>query len=324
MRGLYWADGPLACVSGDSDVAIMPWNLRLLSLLPALTLARRRSVATVLWGHGYSKRETKSRRALRDSLSRRSDAVVFYSHREAARYLGRNPRPERVFVAPNALDQAPIRRARDQWLATPHALEAFRTRERLAGSVVLFVSRLERDNRVDLLLAAGAELLHRGRELTIVIVGDGPVREELQRFSQELGITDRVRFAGAIYDEAELAPWFITASVFCYPRNIGLSLLHSFGYGVPVVTSDDLGAQNPEIEALRDGHTGLLYKDGDVSSMARQVARILDDRALATYMSLECLRAAHELYSLHRMVDGFVAAIEYVAATSRRAAGGPR
>ena len=45
---------------------------------------------------------------------------------------------------------------------------------------------------------------------------------------------DLVGDLGSIYDEIELAPWFLTADAFVYPENIGLSILHAFGYGLPV------------------------------------------------------------------------------------------
>jgi glycosyltransferase involved in cell wall biosynthesis len=95
--------------------------------------------------------------------------------------------------------------------------------------------------------------------------------------------------------------------------NIGLSLLHAFGYGLPVVTSDHVKAHNPEIEAFDDGFNGLYYRDGDVESLSQSLERVLIDKPLANKLSDNAKRTVSEKYNLFRMVDGMEAAIRYCA-----------
>ena len=63
-----------------------------------------------------------------------------------------------------------------------------------------------------------------------------PELPALQSIAEELDVEQYVRWLGSIYDEAQLAPWFLTADAFVYPGAIGLSVLHAMGYGLPVVT----------------------------------------------------------------------------------------
>lgn len=93
-------------------------------------------------------------------------------------------------------------------------------------------------------------------------------------------------------------------------ENIGLSLLHAFGYGLPVVTSDRLDAQNPEIEALRPSQNGLLYRHGDFKALAESLRELLTNEALRNALSKEAQRTVTEDFSLERMVDGFDKAIQ--------------
>lgn len=308
-------------LSGPSqaDVLLAGWNTRSILLLPALLRARRRGVGTVVWGHGFSKAEGTGRRGLRDRVARHADAVVFYNHAAAAAFRERNPDHEGVFVAPNSLDQTEIQRVRDDWLGRPDELAAFRAEHRLGVSpaddpVALFVSRLHKENRADLLLRAAAQI----EGLTVVIIGTGPDRPRLESLASELGIAERVRFPGAIYGEDAIAPWFLSSSVFVYPVNIGLSAMHALGYGLPVVTSDHIAGHNPEIEAVEHGVNGLLYADGSVDAMAGAIRSITGDDAERTAMSVAARRTVLERFNVPKMVDGLEAAIRHAAGRAGR------
>jgi glycosyltransferase involved in cell wall biosynthesis len=292
-----------------ADVLVAGWNTRSALLPPALVRARAAGVGTVLWGHGYSKSEGTGRRGLRDRFASLADAVVFYNHGAAEAFRARNPRHRGVFVAINSLDQDEIQRAREDWLGRPGELASFRTEHRLHGPTALFVSRLLEENRVDLLLRATATV----QGLTTVIIGKGPDRERLETLARELGIADRVRFPGAIYGEDAIAPWFLSADVFVYPVNIGLSIMHAMGYALPVVTSDHLAGHNPEIEALEPGVNGLLYRDADLDAMADAIRAIVNDPPRRDAMGEAARRTVLERFNIPRMVDGLEAAIRHAA-----------
>ena len=293
------------------DVLMLGWDLHYLSLVPALLRAKAAGVKTILWGHGYSKRESPRRRALRLRVGKMATATLFYNRSAAEAAIGQGLERERVFVALNSLDQAPISAARSKWMDDPARLEAFRRENSLTGPTVLFCSRLERANRVELLLRAVALLKDEILDLTAVIIGSGEHLMELQELAAALHIAPRVRFLGAIYDEDKLAPWFCSAFCFCYPANIGLSILHAMGYGLPAVTSNRRKAQNPEIEALREGENGLLFRDGDPAALADALRRLHADESLRQRLSAEALRTVREQFTLSRMVDGMMAAVRF-------------
>lgn len=314
-RKVRWHRAQWWSVSGrEADVVVLSWDLHYASLLPALLRARIHGVGTLLWGHGYSKHEAAWRRWARQRVGRLATAVIFYNHTVAQQHIDAGWDPSRVFVALNSLDQRPIEQARQHWLERPAELEAFRRENQLGdGPLILFVSRLDPANRVDLLLSAAAGLRQQWPGLRIVIIGKGEDEPRLRKLARSLGLEDITVFPGAVYDEHQLAPWFLAADVFCYPANIGLSLLHAFGYGLPVVTSNRIAAQNPEVEALRDGENGLMYQDRDVPSLQAALARLLSDDQLRRGMSESALRTVREQFTLARMVDGFEAAIRYCA-----------
>ena len=248
-----------AARSHDVDVLVLSWGSRYLSLLPALNAARRNRIPTVLWGHGYSKSESRLKRLVRDLFARPATCLMFYDHRTADRAIGDGWPADRVYVAPNAIDLTPVEEATAAWTADPSRLANFRAEYALDGlEPIVFVSRLLPENRVDLLVEAVARLAPRRRELVAILVGDGPERGPLEELAERRGVAGQVRFLGAIFDENQLAPWDALEQALRLPSAIGLSLLHAFGYGLPAVTSADIAAQNPEIVALEDGVNGRL------------------------------------------------------------------
>ncbi len=297
----------------SNDVLLLSWDLHYASLIPALLRARLKGIGTVLWGHGYSKRDSYWRRWLRLKSARFSDAVLFYNKRTAQNYIQAGLNPSRVYVALNSLDQYPIEASQKLWLSNPKMLSAFRHEHALEhGPNILFVSRLDPANRLDLLVRATLKLTNTFPKLKIIIIGKGgQERDKLQALAKQLGVNKHVIFLGAIYDEENLAPWFLSSDVFCYPANIGLSLLHAFGYGLPVITSDDIDAQNPEIEALQDGVNGLLYSAGDADDLALMLHRILNDKRLRSNMSEAARSAVANDFTLANMVNGMESAIHH-------------
>lgn len=296
-----------------ADVLVLTWNVRFLSLLPALVRAKLGGVRTVLWGHGYAKREAGWRRWLRDRVTLLADALLFYNDGAAHAFVeatGCDPR--KVHLALNALDQAPVQAARAAWLADPHRLPAFRADRQLGpGPVILFVSRLCPENRVDLVLEAAAALGREFPDLLVVVIGAGTDDRRLRGLAAARGLGRHVRFLGPVYGEGDLAPWFLVSDVFCYPANMGLSVLHAFGYGLPVVTGDDVETHGPEIEALRPGENGLTFAHGDAAALAAVLRRVLSDAAARQRLSRGALRTATEVVTLDRMVDGFERAVRH-------------
>lgn len=316
-----------AVAQGRFNVVILSWNARYRQLSKALRLARKNNVRTILWGHGYSKHESWLRQRNRDRYLKLADACLTYNHTAAEALIKRGHPRAKVFVALNAIDQSSIAQAREHWLNNPEALAAFQRDNDLPVAkgqdrpdVVLFVSRLEPDKRVDVLLQAFACVVKTRPSARLVIIGRGPEQPTLESLAQSLGIASSVRFTGAVYKEHELAPWFLSAAVFAYPVAIGLSILHAFGYGVPVVTSDNIAAHNPEIESLRPDENGCLYRDGDIDDFAAVMLRLLDDSVLQKRMS-DAARATvtgPNGFTIERMVRGFVDAIRYVTNLAAR------
>lgn len=300
------------------DCIVMSWKTRNLSLPIALMNAKWSNTATVLWGHGYSKDETNWRRKLRNGVAILGDALLLYSKQVSDQMRQRNIREEKLFTAQNCMDLSNAIQLKEKWIKQPEKLQEFQRKHKIypGQPCILFVSRVTPDNGVDQLLHSAARLRNRHPDLVVFIIGkiSASIDEQLKTLIQDLGIEKNVRWIGPVYDENELAPWFLSSTLFCYPKNIGLSLHHAMAYGLPIVTSDDPAVQNPEFEVIRHQVNALTYRESKTHSMDHAIERLISDKSLREEIGTEAARLARETLTIENMVDGMVDAIQFAVA----------
>jgi glycosyltransferase involved in cell wall biosynthesis len=239
--------------------------------------------------------------AARRFLHRRADAFLAYTERGRAELLAEGISEDRVFVSQNTLDTEVL-------MATAASIEpetVVRLRAELElgdGPVLLYLGRLVPVKRVDIAIRA---LERIDRDCSLVIVGDGHLREELERISDGL----RVRFRGAIYDETELGPYFKLADLLVLPGRVGLTCVHGFANGLPcVTTSDTVVEQSPEYDYVVNDYNGLVLASDDPDIHAAAVEDLLEDRERLDRLRKGSSETAEQL-KMARMVEQFEQAI---------------
>ena len=310
-----WDSASIQAAKARHDVLILSWRARALLLPRAIRLARRKGSAVVVWGHGLSKNDSPMRRRMRLKPALMADACLFYDPVNARKSVQDGIEPRRAFAAPNAVDQTAVEVAKSQWTDQPGSLEAFQKRVGInPAKTFIFISRIEPDKRLEILLDAMKQIISEDPEMTLVIVGDGTARAAAESRSEALGLGASVRFLGAIYDEKELAGWCLSSLCMSYPVAVGLSVMHAFGYGLPVITSDDIPSHNPEINAVRDGENGIFYREGDPGALAEAILTLARDPELHSRMSAAALDSVHgeHGWSIKNMVNGFIECIDAV------------
>jgi L-malate glycosyltransferase len=181
--------------------------------------------------------------------------------------------------------------------------------------VIGSVGRLEWRKGHDVLLAAAERL--RGRRAQVLLVGDGPLAEELGRRAAALGVASDVRFTGTLDD---VRPALAAMDVFVLPsREEGMSnaLMEAMAAGRPIVASD-VGGNG---EVLDGGQLGVLVPPDDALALADAVGALLDDGPRAAALAT----AARDVVTARFGARAMVAALESfyeqrLAAHGRRAA----
>ena len=169
--------------------------------------------------------------------------------------------------------------------------------------IVLFVGRLVPYKGVDVLLDAMA-----GLNAVALIVGEGPQRTSLEAQADRLGVTNRVRFLGAVTDQ-ELAALYRACDVFVLPsvtrqEAFGVVQLEAMAAGKPVV-STDLGTGVGWVN--RHGETGYVVPPRDSRALEQAIRGLLDDPDLRRSMGEAAIRRVGSTFTVERMIDDTLA-----------------
>lgn len=274
----------------DFSPAVVHTHLPVLEyVLPAVRLYGRR-VKVIHTVHNIAREETRHR-VLRE-VNRRA-----FSHGVVPVALNEEVRssicreyalpPSAVPVVGNGID-----------------LDAFRGPQRRgprgAGARLLCVARLAPAKNHALLLRTVARLRESGRDVSLTLVGDGPLRGALEERARELGISERVRFAGrrtdtaAFYRDCDL---FVLLSDY---EGMPMSIIEAMASGLPVVATRAGGVA----ELVDDGVNGALV-EADAAAAAGAIAAICDDPALYARLSAGAVRTSSH-YSAEAMMEKYV------------------
>lgn len=207
---------------------------------------------------------TRVLRATRTAALRKARHVFCPSAylREVA--LGWGLDPERVSVLPNPAPGVPPLRPRDE----------LRSELGVHGALLVFAGRLgpQKD------LGVALEAIVPVPEVTLLVAGDGPERQALERRAEELGLGERVRFLGSVPRERVLE-LFRAADASVLPsawENFPHTVVEALAVGCPVLATAVGGV--PEV--VHDGENGLLVPPRDPEALSVAIERFFADRDL--------------------------------------------
>ncbi len=197
--------------------------------------------------------------------------------------LNRGLNPEKLTVIPNGVNLDDFQLS--------EADEELRTKWNLQGKkVIAFIGSFYRYEGLQLLVTAFADLLRRRKDIVLLLVGGGEVKEELEAQVRELGIDKHVVMPGRL-PHTQIPGVYGLADVMVYPR-ISVRLtelvtplkpLEAMIAGKPLLASDISGHR----ELIRDGETGILFEPGNAKSLVGKLEHVLCDNALHARLSTQ-------------------------------------
>lgn len=220
---------------------------------------------------------------------RQCDAVVCNSRAAADRLIEAGLSEKKITVIWNGLAQdgfglaAPALPARAGW--------------RRVGMVARMNTPAKNHS---LLLRAAARLLNSDLKVEFVMVGDGPLRPELEREASRLGLGDHVRFLG---DRRDIPAVLASCDLTVLPsasESLSNAIIESMAAGVPVVATS-VGAN---VELINEDR-GALVPVGDESSLASELERLLRNDDRRAQLSRNCRSFAEENFSLEKMRQSY-------------------
>jgi glycosyltransferase involved in cell wall biosynthesis len=234
-------------------------------------------------------------RQIERGLARRTDALVAVSPevRDDLVALGVAP-PERIGVIRLGLDLS--RRTRTTPAERSDLRRALGLRD--DAYVVGWLGRMTSIKRVEDVIAASALARASGVDLQLVLVGDGPLRAQLEHRAVEAGIADACRFTGFQDDVGKFYAAFDTVVLASANEGTPVTLIEALSAGRPVVSTNVGGV--PDV--VRDGETGLLVPPADTPALANALVRLASDPDLRASMGKQGRETTPQRYSVDRLL----------------------
>lgn len=170
------------------------------------------------------------------------------------------------------------------------------------SQVISLIGSIDKKGHRAALQAIG-KLTAQGKDLHLLLVGEGPKEDEARQMAERLSIASRVHFLGFREDIADILS---ASDLLLHPSEseggLPLSIMEAMSAGVPVVASEVGGTK----ELVKHNITGLLVPVGDVERLVEAVSVLLTDKALARRLANTAKNLVDERFTFNRMVDNYL------------------
>ncbi|WP_214859842.1 MULTISPECIES: N-acetyl-alpha-D-glucosaminyl L-malate synthase BshA [Exiguobacterium] len=268
-------------------------------------MAKKKGVAVVTTLHGTDitviGQDLEMQPAIRYGIER-SDAVTAVSESLALETNATLNAHYDIDVIANSIDESVYYPMRDERLKRHYGIEADEV-------VVIHISNFRPVKRIDDTLAAFA-IAAKDRKMRLLLVGDGPEMGQTRRRAKELGIYDKVIFAGKQEHVAQLLAISDIHVLLSEKEAFGLVVLEAMAIGVPSVVSTAGGL--PEV--IQDGLTGYIVPTYDVKMAAARIGELADNPMLRERMAEEGIRDTRRRFDSNEIVRRYEQVYERVCA----------
>jgi len=245
------------------------------------------------WSHANYGAQGKIGIIFRMIFYRMANGVFTYSKAGALRLIDHGIKKNMITVINNSLNYEDY-----GWMAN-------KKRKKLNNDFrIILTGKLNKEKKIHILIDAMRILVNKKENILCTLVGDGTEREDLENLVTIYELDKNVKIVGAKYGE-EIHRYLFSSDLYIIPGAVGLSIVHGFSFGLPIITSNDFKIHGPEIELLEIGKNGDVFNDDDPLSLAN---KILEWRiklaSSSTQIRSNCIQAIINKKYLPNMMAG--------------------
>ena len=296
-------------IKGKYDVVIIGGNTDF-TTQAAFIISKLLKTPTILWSEGIESAQSllgKVISPLTKYIVRNVDAVVVAGTMSRDFNIKNGARQEKIFIAPNIVDNEMFIK---QSLKSKKEKERFKQELNIQNKkIILFVGQLIKRKGVEYLLKAYKKIKNDYDDVCLVVIGDGVLKNELEDICIKEHIKD-VRFTGWVSEEQKII-YYSIADLFVLPtlEDVwGLVINEAMCCGLPVISTKAAGCAQ---DMIIPGENGFIVDAANIDQLYSSMKKIILDDEVAKKMGEKSLEIIENRFSLSKMVNGFVSAIEY-------------
>ena len=174
---------------------------------------------------------------------------------------------------------------------------------------IIHVGRLVKWKKVNMLIHAVNDLKFRLPEIELIVIGDGPERNQLKLVAESLGISKKVIFVGSVYDPVILGRYFLSSSVYVLAGMGGLSINEAMLFGKPIICSVCDGTEK---KLVRNNCNGFIFDSEDINDLEEKIFTLLSDEKRIKDYSINSLSIIEKEINVHTVINGYLEAFRYL------------
>jgi len=263
----------LKILNSKYDVLVIEGNPRYTQHFFLATLSLFFRQKTVLWTMAITPSASFTQ-DIRLKWTKLFKFILVYTEKEVEFLISRGFKTNVILSINNGLSIKPIQLEINRW--DQSALNIWKKSNNLSNSIILLsCARLEYKNRFADGVDAIRILKENYKNIKYLIIGDGPLRQDLEEKIRLYNLEENIKLVGPVHDEKKLAPFFLSSHLMLHPGSIGLSILHAFSYGLPVITSRNIQIHAPEFSLLSVGINGDVYDQGNIAELCHSIEAMI-------------------------------------------------
>jgi len=263
----YWQRGSLKTLFKPYKHYILTGEVFCVSTWLILLICLITKKKTYLWTHGWYGDEPFIKRTIKKFFFNLSSNVLLYGDYARDLMINEGFNEKKLTAIYNSLDYDAQKLIRLNLKPSSIYNSKFNNK----WPVLLFIGRIQKIKRLDLLIDAMCLLNDKSMSCNLVIIGEEAEKTDIMSIIKEKNIDDNVWMFGSCFDEYLIGELIYNADICVSPGNVGLTAIHSLMYGTPVITHGNLCKQMPEFEAIKAGETGLFFKENDAVDLANTI-----------------------------------------------------
>lgn len=227
------------------------------------------------------------------------DKIIFLYSKLAQQAIKLGISQEKIEVIPNGIDS-------DEMLSNKKAINPDKIKEKYRiknnQKVILYVGRLVKQKRVEIVIDVIRELLNKNLNVVGLIVGDGPQRLNLEKRAKTLGVEHSIIFTGHLQEEKyecySIADLFILPSI---SEGLPTVLLEAASFELPIIVTDTGGISDIVVH----NKTGFLVNKWDCGQYGKYAESLLTNRDIAIKIAKSARKHVESHFSWDKVVEKY-------------------
>lgn len=291
------------------DIIFISGNPRVLSniLLSIIGILFKKRI--IIWSNIHSYGAKQFTTSIRLKWLRLFKNLFIYLDPEVS-ILRKNGFNKQLIVAMNnGLDQNNIEKEKLNWDWS--RLELWQKEKGISNKTILIsIARLDPKNNFNQVIYSLSQLKDRIPDIHWCVIGDGSEVQNLKDVAKKFNIESNISFVGKLFEEEAIAPYMLSAKIFIHPSSVGLSLMHAYGYSLPVILDDNTDMHGPEHLIFTDSVNGYYFEKNNIKDLSNKIVKLLQNKETYSFMSLTNLNLVKKQYNSDIMIDRFVHIVE--------------